>query len=73
MPKTQFEFVLHHQEQIHGTLLQVSKKNYCVKGRKGLFDVVNISNGAHCAFGALFGGARKPLCWVVGSHIGLDA
>ena len=27
----------------------------------------------HRAFGAFFGGARKPLCWVVGSHIGLDA
>ena len=45
--------------------------NVMVDNMNNMGDVVDMPS-THCAFWAFFGGARKPLCWVVGSHIGLD-
>ena len=42
----------------------------CWKSRHG---VAWFLTSSHCAFWAFFDGERKPLCLVVGSHIGLIA
>ena len=46
--------------------------NVMVDNMNNMGDVVDMPS-THCAFWAFFGGARKPLRWVVGSQIGLDA